>query len=478
MNKRWIRGLGAAVIASAVAVPAWAIDHQPMVFSINRGELDIQQDTPCDHVSQTTPVVRGLLEITPATGIDVLGNKQFVLTRVTVVFAPFSISGSCAGISRTLTYSDVGVQLGQTATLTGVPTSTPGVFTVTIPRDRLFIAEGVIVDAGKEQGLKRPMQDVIATIDLVNGRAQLAVVMATKVNFAAFGFDISKLGTLTATLSAVRVFPDSDGDNVTDDQDNCRLTPNATQSLVTTPVLVGPPAITIASCSEHRLGRFRGVDICNNTLVQTANNAPATFVTGDNRVTWTAVDQAGRRATATQTLTVVDATPPVFMSMPPDLTLNTCRSASLGTPIAVDDCAGGATLSNNAPPKFGQGQTIVTWTATDGSQNRSTATQLVTVADSIAPTAACVAVGPAPIVPGSPRTFRVGATDACVVPTIAIGSYALTHGEGIVIEPGRNAGVTFLGTGADGLRRFLVGPTDAFITATDASHNVATAACR
>jgi gliding motility-associated-like protein len=66
----------------------------------------------------------------------------------------------------------------------------------------------------------------------------------------------------------------------------------------------------------------------------------------------------------------------------------TCAAAlanvTLGTPTIADNCS--ATASNDAPASFPLGTTTVTWTATDGSGNTATATQVVTVVDNIDPT--------------------------------------------------------------------------------------------
>lgn len=50
---------------------------------------------------------------------------------------------------------------------------------------------------------------------------------------------------------------------------------------------------------------------------------------------------------------------------------------NLGTPVTSDNCSV-ASVTNNAPVSFPLGNTIVTWTVTDGSGNTATATQTVT----------------------------------------------------------------------------------------------------
>lgn len=77
--------------------------------------------------------------------------------------------------------------------------------------------------------------------------------------------------------------------------------------------------------------------------------------------------------------TFADTTPPIFTSVPPDLSLNGCTVGDLGTPEAFDPCGNApVTITNDAPSQFPPGTTTVTWTATDAAGNTSTATQTVT----------------------------------------------------------------------------------------------------
>jgi hypothetical protein len=81
-------------------------------------------------------------------------------------------------------------------------------------------------------------------------------------------------------------------------------------------------------------------------------------------------------------------------------------------------------VANNAPPLFPLGLTTVTWTATDGSSNTSTAAQAVTVQDTTPP-ALVVVVSPTQLWPPNHKmvTIRAQVTtdDACDgVPTVRL----------------------------------------------------------
>src|SRR6266496_1644510 len=100
MTTTWMLALFGGISGVALAATlAGSADLQPMVITDLAGTLRIEQGMPCaPDVDQTTPVSRGRLEIGPVDGIDVLGGKLFTLTRATVFFAPFSISGSCGPV--------------------------------------------------------------------------------------------------------------------------------------------------------------------------------------------------------------------------------------------------------------------------------------------------------------------------------------------------------------------------------------------
>jgi Ca2+-binding RTX toxin-like protein len=90
-----------------------------------------------------------------------------------------------------------------------------------------------------------------------------------------------------------------------------------------------------------------------------------------------------------------DRTPPVFTFVPPGMTITTCTGVSLGQATATDPC--GATVTSDAPAKFGLGATIVHWTARDNAGNVAVATQTVTAllgdSTSCCPTGSHVIVG-------------------------------------------------------------------------------------
>ena len=124
----------------------------------------------------------------------------------------------------------------------------------------------------------------------------------------------------------------------------------------------------------------------NGLIKSVTNNAPAVFPLGKTTVTWTATDEAGNKANATQIVDVVDTTAPKITS-PPKIEIEATSLndsiIQLGTPTVTD--LQQITVTNNAPKTFQLGMTTVTWTAMDASGNTANATQSVIVKDTTPP---------------------------------------------------------------------------------------------
>lgn len=126
----------------------------------------------------------------------------------------------------------------------------------------------------------------------------------------------------------------------------------------------------------------------NCGIASIINNAPAVFPVGTTIVTWTVTDLGGYEVRLKQTVTVSDAEAP-SVQVPASIAMNASSgtnkaTVNLAAPLATDNC-GIASISSDAPAAFPVGTTVVTWTATDLSGNKTTATQLVTVKDAEAP---------------------------------------------------------------------------------------------
>jgi uncharacterized protein YjbI with pentapeptide repeats len=139
------------------------------------------------------------------------------------------------------------------------------------------------------------------------------------------------------------------------------------------------------------------------------------FPVGSTTVTCTAIDAAGNEATASFTATVLDETAPIITA-PADIA-DYPASSPLGTDVpigmatATDNvtAAGDIEITNNAPTIFPLGPTNVEWKATDEAGNFAVATQVVTVADEVAPVITLTGENPQYIEAPNPYT-ELGAT--------------------------------------------------------------------
>ena len=151
----------------------------------------------------------------------------------------------------------------------------------------------------------------------------------------------------------------------------------------TPPTLTAPKNVIVeaTSISENivNIGSANAVDIIQ--VESLSNDAPNVFQLGDTIITWTAIDQDGNSATATQKISVVDTTAPTI-TPPANIMVD---ATALETPITVglasvsDIIDLEPTITNDAPSVFQLGETVVTWTSSDSFGNVNNATQIVTV---------------------------------------------------------------------------------------------------
>ena len=122
-------------------------------------------------------------------------------------------------------------------------------------------------------------------------------------------------------------------------------------------------------------------------VISVTNDAPEFFPVGETIVTWTATDVGGNTASTEQRITIIDTIFPT-LQVPDNVTIEATslnqNEVDLGEATAADN-GEIASITNDAPDVFPLGETMVTWTAIDSSNNFSSLTQLVTVVDTTAP---------------------------------------------------------------------------------------------
>ncbi len=197
----------------------------------------------------------------------------------------------------------------------------------------------------------------------------------------------------------------------------------------------------------------------NVLLASLTNNASGnTYPIGTTSIEWTAIDAAGNKTTAIQLVIVRDATVPVLMGVPADLTVNCGTIPTAATVTASDNYDQNVSVSftqsstqgtNAAQASFYNYTITRTWTATDAAGNQTSAIQTITVADTEAPVMGQlinITTNSAAGLCGATVNYTVSATDNCSSPI----TYTYSKASGTV---------------------FSVGSTTVEVTATDASGN-------
>ena len=212
-------------------------------------------------------------------------------------------------------------------------------------------------------------------------------------------------------------------------EDDCGNSDMATQTINlndnTPPTLVGVPAadLTLACGSPLPAAPVvTATDACDAsvlvTMSQSVNGNPALGCFSLTR-TWTATDDCGNTATASQTINLIDDTPPTLVGVPAD------ENYDCATPIPA---APGVTATDFCDPvvpvsfseviggnsAIGCYTILRTWSATDECGNGVSTSQLITVTDDTAPTLVGV---PADLTldcgDAVPAAAAVSATDFC-----------------------------------------------------------------
>ena len=141
----------------------------------------------------------------------------------------------------------------------------------------------------------------------------------------------------------------------------------------------GPAAVDIGLATAN--------DIFTVTIT---DNRPSLFPLGTTEVVWTAEDENGNVAQATQrvTLTLPPDIEPPLVTAPANIELEATglqTPVDLGNASAVDAVDGALVATANNLGPFDLHVTVVTWSATDAAGNVGTASQTVTIVDTTAP---------------------------------------------------------------------------------------------
>jgi gliding motility-associated-like protein len=242
-------------------------------------------------------------------------------------------------------------------------------------------------------------------------------------------------------------------------------TANATFTIVDSqaPVFTYVPADVTVNCNTiPEVGTPVATDACSTSVtinylgeVRTDGNCTDTYTLTR---TWTATDDCGNVATATQVINVQDITAPEFTYVPANVTVECDAVPEVGTPTATDLCDTEVSVAYQgevrADGNCANNYTLTrTWTATDNCGNVATATQVINVVDTTIPVFTVTPQDLTVECNGSGNTTQlnnwlagVAATDNCGTVNITNNYTTLSNGCGNT----GSATVTFTATDACG----------------------------
>src|SRR5688572_8443323 len=159
-------------------------------------------------------------------------------------------------------------------------------------------------------------------------------------------------------------------------------------------------------------------DNCDTAVPVSYSQISNTVVDGCGVIVreWTATDACGNVVTGTQTITVVDTTPPVLAGVPGNQTVDCNAIPAPATVTATDNCDTDVPVSYTETSNTvvdGCGVIVREWTATDACGNVVTETQTITVTDTEAPVLVGVPADQTVDCNAIPVPVTVTATDNC-----------------------------------------------------------------
>ncbi len=175
--------------------------------------------------------------------------------------------------------------------------------------------------------------------------------------------------------------------------DDCGNTTAQTQIFtlidIEAPTLLNVPASGVFNCSDlSDAGAVTASDNCDQEIEINVDEIWVGEACAPQLIrTWTAIDNCGNTATATQIVDLVDDNPPVFVSAPANLHL-TCGVAIPEAQVVVEDACSQDVNVDFSEEQIGSGCAYTinrTWTATDACGNQSTHIQVITINDDQAP---------------------------------------------------------------------------------------------
>ena len=152
------------------------------------------------------------------------------------------------------------------------------------------------------------------------------------------------------------------------------------------PTAICPADIVVGTdpgtCSAVVNYNVTGEDLCGSTTLSLSDSSGSTFALGTHTVMAVATDQCGYTDSCSFTVTVEDQEAPTFANCPGDIALDICNPVATWTPpTATDACSSVSITAPTFSPgdAFPEGNTTVSYTATDAAGNTSTCSFVVSI---------------------------------------------------------------------------------------------------
>ncbi|MFA5246466.1 MAG: immunoglobulin-like domain-containing protein, partial [Candidatus Micrarchaeia archaeon] len=373
-------------------------------------------------VSDTTKPVITLLGFNPET-IQVKSiYADLGATAIDAVDGAISVTSS--GLvntnalgSNTITYS-ASDSHGNTATAT----RTVNVVDTTAPTITLVGENPVEIEVGSAYADAGAI-----AIDNYDGTITSSIVTVNPVNTSAVG-----------TYSVTYDVSDSSGNHAA----QVTRTVNVVDTTAPIITILGSNPATVEAKTAYADAGATALDAVDGMVPVVASGTVNTDVLGEYTITYTATDESGNTATATRTVNVVDTTAPsiTILGSNPDFSEVNTEYADAGATAfdAVDGIA--IVVATGSVNINAIGSNTITYTASDSHGNTATATRVVNVVDTTAPSITLVGETPIIIEVGL-AYFDAGATavdnyDGIItsrivavnsVNTSVVGTYTVTY---------------------------------------------------
>ncbi len=309
-----------------------------------------------------------------------------------------SVNTAIVSLSGLASDSGSGVHIVQvrvdSAPFTDATDTTSWSYTTSALSDGFHTITAQVIDNAENTAITKMIVTVDTAAPNITPPAEIKIE-ATSLNDNTVTIDspkITDIEPITITNNSTKAFPLGKTVVLWTATDEAGNKANATQIVdvvdTTAPKITPPKDIRAEATSltdnTLELGNATATDIEPITIT---NNSTKAFPLGKTVVLWTATDEAGNKANATQIVDVVDTTAPKI-TPPKNIVVNATSSTSnrvdIGNATTSDDVKV-VSVSNDAPAVFPFGNTTVTWTVKDGAGNTASVTQLIQVVDRTPP---------------------------------------------------------------------------------------------